>query len=282
MTYLYRGADTEMFAEGILSNGRLPGSEAKIVRGAIANPHATVTKRTPISELNWGSAPRAETTAVTAGLTHIINETSRFRDVWGVALVLDNSGLPFSRCPYEYDWFDERPGSLAQLLQTADGEVRLDDRGLWGVISVDHWAEGDSYLGVEYWGRDNLPATSPQSAFADENEWMVAQDGVDVSSAIEGLVSIQQHRNIGIRLRSELDDRGEIREDRSDIPLFYDLLVEELGHPSHPLYLLVYDRDATPVFDASAYAVEAIKYVYDGDGFIAPAALPSQFRGVSH
>jgi hypothetical protein len=132
--------------------------------------------------------------AATGGVTGKLSETRRFAGVRGVALVLDSDmgGFPYERVEYSYDYMNDNPGVLPHILTTQDGEIRDDDGNLWGTFSEQPRVSGGRFRKVEHTVNETggLPATSPQSMFADENEWVAAGvESVDIAEYAIGAVS---------------------------------------------------------------------------------------------
>lgn len=272
--YLYRGFNLNYGDPSALTSSVINGSECHLLRGRVYEPHKTVAKRSALSEAGWVEDPRLEDVAVTGGVSHSLPSTRRFRGSNGLVAVLDNDQCvpQFQRVHYEYDWFDNHPGAICQVLTTADAEIRLDDEGLWG-IAVHQ--PNDKWL-IDHWS-DDLPAISSNSPFADEAEWMAMAGQVDVSDAIKGVIAVTNEWSLYISQRDSTDtDKATFDYERAA----YDKhahLRSELSYYDGPLYLLVAPDKGNP--EPDLYTNEHLKYIYDGSIYRDPEDVPRQFRG---
>lgn len=275
--YLYRGAGMETMADE-LRDGQIPGYTATVASGRVRNPDRemhTRGRRSNINELDWLDGPDWSPVSITGGFTDDLTATERFRGTYGLVAVYDRHDLPFEKCEYTYEWFDNHPGAMEWMLTTADAELRLDDRGLWGIL--DKQPGGRGYF-TDHWGAESLPGTSQTSSFADEEEWFAPQDSVDVSGALTGVVSLFENGDAGLRARFGSDRDDWRPSDREALPWIYDAITAGLPRGTDP-YVLVLADGASP--QDGAYGADDIALAYGDGGHLDPEDVPPRFRGVT-
>lgn len=272
---VYRGGDIEEFNDTLLRRGRIEGGTSHIFHADPAYPEKHVEKRTPVSEVPFDSdgLGASESVGITGGVSDDITATRRFRGTYGLVAVMDAAATPFEKVQYDPEWMENHPGTLEHILTTADGEIYLPDGRLWAIL--DQRPSGAYH--IDHWGRDNLPATNPNSRFADESEWIAQSSSVDVMKALDGLVSVWDGRGPGVRYRSMHDDVDDILDNEAVVPEVYDHVRDQLHRVIEPFYLLVTQKgaDSSP----GGYSPEEIELAYDGDQFLDPASVPAKFRG---
>ena len=170
--YLYRGGSVEnVVAE--LDSQRVTPTESPILTGPV--PDGPVESRTRLDEL--GSFTQTGTAHVVGGFTDNMAATRRFRGSKGLILVLDSDEhrlRDVEKVEYTYDYMNENPGVLPHVLTTATGEIRDESGDLWGIYNSSPLRpEGPRVNIIDHSGGEgNLPATSADSMFADEREWV--------------------------------------------------------------------------------------------------------------
>lgn len=286
-TYLYRGVDLNHGTPPVLADGVIKGESPLIVEGSALSPGKTVTKGTTLGELvmqvDWYDE-NTYNAGTTGGVTHRIMGSARFGGGLRTRVILDNSRLPFERVYYEYDWYDDHPGALPHILTTSAGELRLKDEGLWAIIEKTRYAPEkwrslsfDQQYKVQHWGADNLPATSDNSPFAKESEWIAPQEDVDVSGAIDSVVHV-----LGRKRRSDKDPK------RRAFDTFNRVEKEHPETQNHPHYVLVVTGRHSET--GGPYELDEIVTAYGrtsgsarqaGDGLpLDPTDVPDYVRGV--
>jgi len=236
--YLYRGVNLTYGTPSVLSDGVIEGESLLVIEGSALAPDKTVSRNTTLNELGgqvvWATRERYNT-GVTGGVTHRLMGSARFGGGRRTRVILDANQLPFQRVYYEYDWMDDHPGVLPHILTTSAGELRVRFNGLWAIITKTKYGPEkwkslplDQQYKIEHWSADDLPATNPNSQFAEESEWVAMQDEVSVDGAIDSTVHI-----LGEKRRSDTPP-----EERA-----FDVLNEvEREHPEtqdYPHYVLV-------------------------------------------
>lgn len=281
-TYIYRGGDTDTIREQVIQNGIIPGDGAYILNADPVNPSQELKGETKLEEIEWkGQQPQLpndlETVPVTGGMTHHIPATRRFRGSRGVVAVFDASKTPFEKVEYEYEWFNKHPGALTQVLSRSYGELHTSDVGLWASLHRSPKVRGGYTYSFDYWTPDNLPATSPNSKFAEEREWIAMESPVSVSRAFEGIVFLTTERSTSIYARSEFDDIDDLRDASTVAPRVYEDMASQLGRFREPFYMLVFRGDNIP--DKTFYDGGRIEMAYSDNGEVQPDEVPTKFRG---
>lgn len=169
--YIYRGGSVEDMADE-LDRGRVESAEYPILTGEV--PDGKVADRTPLRDV--GTFDQTDTANVSGGFTDNMASTRRFRGSKGVILVIDsqdNRRRGVEKVEYTYEYMNDNPGVLPHILKTAKGEIRDKNGDLWGIYKDIPTARGSRKKVVEHSGGEgNLPATSSDSMFADESEWV--------------------------------------------------------------------------------------------------------------
>lgn len=283
MAFLYRGAGSEELAAE-LATGAVEGQRHDIYNGNLQSNREKDYEGELLSSLDWagGRTPRRTTVGVTGGVTDSLVQTKRFSDGENYAMVLDGSVLPFRKIEYDYEWFDRHPGALNHVLTTADGEIRLTGRRgapgkLFGTVD-ERRVKGEKGLRVEHWGTgSDLPATSPRSLFAEEDEYVAFRDGVSIRGAVEGVVSFQDPLSIRVAYAQGRDMKPKEVDFEEALPEVYEMLRDPLP-PWATFYLLVADvDDSNP---SGGWDPDSIKAAYRDDGRVPPENVPPRFRGV--
>lgn len=275
--YLYRGIERGEPAEVTLGEQRIVGEEFLMVSGSVEDPHKTVPKRTDVGRIGWTTGIENTTAAAVGGVTDHFPATKRFRGSGGLVVVIDRAALStrFEPIEYDYDWFDARPGALAWVLTTIDAEIRLDGRGLWGLADL---TPSGTYV-VEHWTPDDLPATTPHSAFVKEQEWVAQTDEVDLSGAIEGVTAAVSEQFIKLRIRDEPGPLDQVAISEEDITMIYrDIASDIPAHPG-PFYMLVARGRGVPAEDV--LTDDHLVYAHGPNGLLDPMAVPAHYRGAS-
>lgn len=255
--YIYRGANLDTLNE-MLSTGTIEGDTHSIYTASLDDIPESVGHRESFEDLPFYDVE--DTTAdVTGGLTDSLPETRRFRDTDGLVAVIDGRQTPFQKVHYDYDWMDANPGVLAHILTTVDGELRIRGEGLYGALDRTPLAGGGYKWIIEHWGQEELPATSEQSMFADESEWVALESPADISRGLEGIVSFQS----GLSKREAADE--------------YARLSDALATARSLSYLLVLDGRREP--DSAPYTADDLAFAHDGVDFLDPDEVPVKYRG---
>jgi hypothetical protein len=99
---------------------------------------------------------------------------------------------------YTYDYMNDNPGVLPHVLTTQDGEIRDPNGGIWGTFNEKPTARGGSKRIVENsGGRGDLPATTPDSMFADEREWVASgKPFQSLRGSVEAVIAVYDSRDI--------------------------------------------------------------------------------------
>lgn len=286
--YLYRGVNLSHGTPKVLTEERIEGETPLIVEGAAPDRHKTVPRNTTLAELQdqvrWARRNTYEP-GVTGGVTHRIMGSARFGGGRRTRVILREGSLPFERVHYEYEWMDDHPGVLSHILTTSAGELRIQFQGLWAIITKTNYAPekwrslpfAQQYK-VEYWGPDNLPATHPDSRFAEEYEWVAMTDEVDVSGAIDSVLHVVEDNRLNDTepQRYAFDVLNEVEQDHPETmnyPHYVLVVTSRHGQPGGP-----YDIGEI----VAAYGRESGRASRPGDGAfpIEPADVPDYVRGV--
>lgn len=192
--YYYRGVSLADANKDEFNDGRIEGYVYDIYKGRLDmdNPQSTVARGTKVEDIQWwmpegheGDVFLTEERGVTGGLTDVIGTAISFTGPpVPIVMYLRKDGLNGKASPvqYRYDWFDNFPGGLAWVYgETIDGEVRAMEEGLMA-LAVD--AEGGPEVWV--WGHDDLHGEG--MVYTDEREVLVADDHIDIASALETVV----------------------------------------------------------------------------------------------
>lgn len=244
--YVYRGGDEETI-RGELEDSLLPGES-----------YPVYTFSDPERSRPFGSTT-PETASVAGGVTDDLASTRRFRGTRGVALVLDATGsrFPYGPISYSYDFYNDNPGVLPHVLSTADGEVRDASGGLYGVFEDRPLAGGGRSFSMPHTRDDSLPATSPNSRFADEREWVatgLSRSGVSTRGIVDGMV-------------------GVLATDRADIEEYHDRLFETM-----PLLGDIYTIRVDGEREKSVWDESVITEAVGPTGRVDPSSVPPRFR----
>lgn len=277
MTTLYRGGDIEALSRGVLS-GEMRGYEATIYRGTLRDPNQPPPeRRAAIGELEFTDPIDipGESHYVIGGVTDELNATRRFRGTQGIVAVMDGDQLPFERIQYDYDFYDERPGVLEWVLTTAGGEYRDSRAGLWAVLNESPQADGTRILRVEHSKPHNLPATSPDSMFANEREFVALQETLDVSGALRGALSLTTTRSAGVARRSDESDVTDIIEDRSSVEWYHRRSRASVPSTVEPLYTFAVQNEP----EQRVWTNDDIEHAVGPSGYINDVStIPAEFR----
>lgn len=265
----------------ILGQGTIPGQEANILEATPKNPNKDIPRDTRLEDIEFeGRVPRIpqdfRTVKVTGGMTDHIPSTRRFRGPNGLVAVFDSQDTPFIEVDYEYEWMNRHPGALSQILTRTEGELHTSEVGLWANILSSPTVEGGRFYKIEHWKPANIPATSPDSRFAEEREWMAFDAPVRVSRAFEGIVSLMTERGLSIRARSTLPEVEELLDAEDVVGDVFDNIDKEI-RTRKPLYMMIFKGDDMP--DKNFYDGSSIAFAYSRDGMIAPEDVPMKFRG---
>ena len=244
--YVYRGGDVEIIRKELESQ-LLPATECSVY--TFQNPQQSVPfdSTTP------------DTATVAGGVTDDLAQTRRFRGSRGVAIVLDTSDnrFPYEPIQYSYDFHNANPGVLPHILSTADGEVRDNSGDLYGVFEDRPLAGGGRSLNMTHTRDGSLPATSPNSRFADEREWVATglnRAGVSTRGIVDGLV-------------------GVVASDRVDLEEYHNRLFETMPLLGEIYTIRVDGEKRMEVWDESV-----ITQAIGPQGEIDPADVPPRFR----
>lgn len=282
--YLYRGNEDEPFVEE-LREGAITGAQHNIFRG-----HLLTVPDDPvgddIEDLDWGPAGLEQVEVpVTGGVTDSLAQTHRFSGGSNYAMVLDADAVPFEEIQYDYYWFNDNPGVFDHVLSSSAGEIRLLDEtfdppgDLWGTVKYQALMSSPDYYKIRHWGTGtDLPATTPRSGFAEEEEWVAQQEEVTIKGAIEGVVSFVEP--LGVRVRYT---RGRDMVP-ADAPRYDEILAEVYESYREPLpewttfYLLVIDDlQDYKNSEYGGFRQEDILAAYRDDGPV--DEVPPRFRG---
>jgi hypothetical protein len=281
-TYIYRGADIDTINNQILNLGQIPGTTSDILEASPQQLSHTIDSRPYVEELNWlegtPNLPRDfKHVPVTGGVSGDIGATRRFRGSNNLIAVMDASKTPFEEAEYTYDWMDEHPGVLTQILSTTDGEVRVPGIGLWGLLDKSPFVNKPDRYVIEHWQPDNLPATSPDSLYAKENEWFALESPVHITDAFEGIVSVTTENDIKFSAR---DSAGPLDEEPPAInsaPEIYRNLHKQLSSFSEPFYMIVFRGKKIP--EQRRYPRNRIAFAINKSGIVEPEDIPDKFLG---
>jgi hypothetical protein len=286
--YLYRGVNLYRPVPPVLTDQTIRGETYPVLVGTTNNRYKTVPPNTTVASLEdqvvWYLLETYEASA-TGGVTDSLMSSVRFGGGLRTRVILRAEGLPFMPVTYSYDWMDDHPGALSHILQSARGELRLRLFGLWALldyVAMDPKKRRtlplSEQLKVAAFGPDSLPATSPDSRFATENEWIAMTDEVDVSGAIDSTVQI-----VSERMNPEDDSRQYAVETLREVE-------EETEETrQHPHYVLVVTSRHNQT--GGPYEVREIVVAYgresgaasrpgEGADFIEPSDVPPHVRGV--
>lgn len=280
--YIYRGADIDTMNNQILNLGQIPGTTSDILEASPQQLSQNIDNRPYVEELNWlegaPNLPRDFKQApVTGGVSGDIGATRRFRDSKGLVVVMDASKTPFEEAEYTYDWMNEHPGVLTQILTTTDGEVRVPGIGLWGLLDKAVFLNKPDRYVIEHWQPDNLPATTPDSLFADENEWFALESPVSITDAFEGIVSIISENNVKVKTRDSPGPLDEEPPARQTAPGLYDKILSQLGNFNEPFYMLVFKGRGAE--EAQFFKRSDMAFAINRSGIIEPRDVPQKFLG---
>jgi len=275
-TYIYRGADIDTMRNQILSSGEIPGTTSDILVGSPRQLTTTIDSRPYVEELDWLEGPPNlpadfKQVPVTGGVTDNIGATRRFRDSKGLIAVMDASKTSFEKCEYTYEWMDEHPGVLTQILTTTDGEVRVESVGLWGLLDKAVFVDKPDRYVIEHWQPDNLPATTSDSMFAQEDEWFADEAPVYITDAFEGITSVTFMRNIEL----SINDTSETMEEA--VKRIYRERLNELGKFDEPLYMIAIKGRGTDY--TNPYRPQDIGFAINRSGLVDPEDIPQKFLG---
>jgi len=289
--YIYRGDE-------------LPDLTRDLRRGVVTgSSHRVLTRAEPVMEadslegVEVGQIGFLEHTTVdvTGGFSGSLAQTHNFNGTDNTSAVLNADRLPVSPIRYTYPYFNENPGVYPHVRSSIASEIRHQTRS-WGEHDLGTLI-GFTDMGprsardmsivetvdrIEFDG-DNLPGTSTNSLIAREREWVAMTDEVDISGAVEGLVTVEEE--LGVRaaftrgkdmIPADAPPAGEIVED------VYASLNEEV--PSNIRHwLLVVDSigDATDR-DPEAWPVQSIQHAVSPRGEkVPPSEVPPQYRGIN-
>ena len=244
--YVYRGGDVDLIREE-LDSQLLPATE-----------YPVYTFQDPQQSTPFDSAT-PDTATVAGGVTDDLAQTRRFRGTRGVAIVLDTSDnrFPYEPIQYSYDFHNANPGVLPHILSTADGEVRDGSGDLYGVFEDRPLADGGRSLSMTHTRDDSLPATSVNSRFADEREWVatgLSRAGVSTRGIVDGLV-------------------GVVASDRVDLAEYHGRLFETMPLLGEIYTIRVDGEKQMEVWDESV-----ITQAIGPRGEIDPTDVPPRFR----
>lgn len=281
--YIYRGADIDFINGTLLNDGVIRGQQAKVWVAIPEDPDRDYREGTRLSEIEWEGFPANDTNfdtlGVTGGMTDSLLQTKRFTGSHNTVAVFDATMTPFEKVEYTHEWMDEHAGALTQVLKRANGEIHVPGRGLWATTKTSVSADGTRRTVILNWGKDNLPATNPNSRFADENEWIANKDSVTVSGAFKGIVSILTDRGASLKLRNmdetieppTMPDVGE-----GEIDLIYNGLMDRLNRFNEPLYMVILKPN---IGMSDLISPSDIKVAYNRNGLVDPEDIPPQFLG---
>ena len=278
--YIYRGAGLETMREEILDTGIVRATECDIIRGEIdGNPRGPPVPQRgdKLTDLNWvgnNFTVERNATAVVGGMTDLIGMTRRFRGTWDLIAVLEADMTRFEPVEYSREWMDAHPGALCHVLTTTDAEVRLESEGLYGMAQHKPDADGTRSWRVENWG--SLPATSEESRFANESEWVSFNPLERIGDAVRGIASIMSERSVGFRHRS-ITDGDDIPDADEVADVVYDHIRSKLDNPRERVILVVTKDDGTK--SNEMWPVSQIAFGYDTSGRLEPSEIPPEFRG---
>jgi hypothetical protein len=274
--YLYRGGDLDTIAE-MARTGRVTGAECGEITGSFrGDPPIVQTAGRPdsISDLDWDTGPtvRDEVYPITGGFTDQFGQTKRFQGSYGTVAVLDRAEMNVEKVEYDREWMDNHPGALCHILTTAGYEVRLDGEGLYGIASSQPLARGGRTLRVDHWG--SLPATTEESRFANESEYVAFSQVVSVGNALEAVVSRLSEGVLERRAKSVSDSDPDSAEDAAQ--MIYDHLKRQLPLRV-PVAVIVTDDGASRVDEA--WLEPSVNFVVTEDGVQDRGTIPQYYRG---
>jgi hypothetical protein len=281
-TYIYRGADIDTINNQILNLGQIPGTTSDILEASPQQLNRALDNRPYVEELNWlegvPNLPQDfKKVPVTGGVSSNIGATRRFRGSNGLVVVMDASKTPFEQAEYTYEWMDEHPGVLTQILTTTDGEVRVPGIGLWGLLDKAVFVDKPDRYVIDHWQPENLPATNPDSLFADENEWFALESPVPITDAFEGIVSIISEDNVKVATRDSPGPLDEEPPARQTAPGLYDEILSELGNFDEPFYMLVFKGRGAE--EAQFFRRSDMAFAINRTGIVEPEDVPQKFLG---
>lgn len=277
--FIYRGTDIQEVAD-LLQGGAVEGTTSDIITGSFdGDPPMIVDRGTPIGDLNWSEGPfvRPDAVTVTGGFTDRIEQTRRFRDSeFDLFVVVNPSMTDLVPVQYDWEWQNENAGVHGHIRTTATAEVRVDGEGLFGTCNNPPMADGTRVYRIEEWGPGSLSATSPESRFADEREWVSLSPTVSLSGAMEMVVSMKSEDSV--RFRAErITDRG-FSDDREAAAVYYEEMIDRLPPTSIPVVLVVLADGASAGPDG-AFSRRDILFGYDETGFVEPEDVPGEAIG---
>lgn len=282
--YVYRGNDHEEFVDE-LRRGEIRGGEHTMYSGQFGGTPPRDAVGELVGELGWGSFNETDV-AVTGGVTDTLAQTRRFNGPRRYSMILDAPAVPFEKVVYSYEWFNEHPGAYDHVLSTSDGEIRVTGRSgpqtgaLYGTASDGMLAEYGRGLRVRHWGgKGELPGMEG-SRFEDESEWVASQPSVDISDAIEGVVSVKEPLGIRVEYSQDKDMAPK------DVDSYENVLAEVFEEYREPLpddipfYLLVVDdfRDYKNT-SYGGWRTQDIIAAHNETGRVEPENVPAKFRG---
>lgn len=274
--YIYRGGDLDTVAE-MARSGRVRGAECGEITGSFnGDPPIVQTsgRLEEVTDLDWATGPsiRDDVHPVTGGFTDKFGQTKRFQGSLGTVAVLDRSKVNVQKVEYDREWMDNHPGALCHILTTAGYEIRLDGEGLYGIAKSQPLAGGGRAVYVSEWG--SLPATTPESRFANESEYIGFSQVVSVGNALEAVVSRLSEGVLARRARSVSDSAPD--SGREAARMIYDHIRREVPTTT-PVAVIVTDDGASRVDEA--WLEPAVNFVVTENGVQDRGTIPQYYRG---
>lgn len=276
VTHLYRGIDPSGQPETLLTTNEIRGAEYTIFRGEVQDPEKTVPPRTDVADLSWTRGPELGEAAATGGVTSEWKEALRAAGTKSLVVVLDESRLSgFEPVTYDYHWFSDRPGRLLQIFSMDDGEIRLDDEGLWGTTKEDQSGTPQ----VENWSAREINRSVGHGRFIQEQEWVAPTDSVSVRGAVGAVVTFISPGGVTTLASGEFRDVGRKSDAKEQIPRLYDKWKGDLPDFRWPYYMVVFERHGGSL--DGGLTPQQVDYIYDGDTFLGATSIPAYIRGVN-
>lgn len=233
---------------------------------------------------------------ITGGFSDSLAQTHRFNGSNNTSLVLDPSNLPVSPVEYTYEYYNQNPGVYPHVRSSVASELRHQTVGfrgpevgkLIGYTDSGPRSARDTTIvetvdRVELTNGANLPGTSANSLIAEEKEWVAQANSVNISNAIEGVVTIKEELGVRSAFTAGKDmipkDSPPAREVVESVyESLNNRIPNEIDH-----YLIVVDSigDAADR-DPQAYPERVIDTAVGPRGRkIPPSEVPPRFRGVN-
>jgi hypothetical protein len=273
-TYLYRGASLDGLVQ-MVETGRVEGEQCGLITGSFDGDPPIVQRGTPVGELDWKTGPElsADSLPVTGGFTDLFGQTRRFQGKqFGTVAVFEADKIDLQPIQYDRDWMDAHPGVLCHVLTTADYEIRLEDKGLWGIVETRPQADGTRVARVEHFG--SMPATSEESRFANESEWVTLSPSVSTDRGLRAVVSRISERSIEDRVAEAFGYSATSVEDAASA--LYGHIRERIGGRAE-VAVLVTKRGASR--SGEVWAPGDLRFVFAAGERRRPTEIEGYLRG---